>query len=307
MAAPSREISGKMQHRWENALCDKCGIITHTPAGGTALKFMQSVRKIRSSSRTWNERTQIANFDSFSGFLAKSIIRRVRPHGGLIEITREHFYFQEHFIDKFIKRERGSGQKGGEKRLPHKCCRTICGKFAWKFLCRNANKIRSNEKIPFDEGSQKKEECSKNISHFRRAPKDKEGKGVEREERVGRGTRCPQWGVLSATSTGYDKVAHSLPTVTTPRHCLCPLLPPPCSVDWLLVSTYLETKLPASSALRKLWWCGQNAKHRREANMFVRVAQVLQRGQHKTEGPRFEYPVTEKGVHKLGQQGYSED
>lgn len=89
------------------------------------------------------------------------------------------------------------------------------------FFAENANKIRSKRKIPFDEGSQKKEECSKNISHFRRAPKDKEGnewKGDKERERQRVGER--QCGLLSATSTGYDKVAHSLPTVTTqhPTH-----------------------------------------------------------------------------------------
>lgn len=56
--------------------------------------------------------------------------------------------------------------------------------------------------------------------------KTKKAKGKSERREWGVGGRCSQWGVLSATSTGYDKVAHSLPTVTTPRHCLCPLLPP---------------------------------------------------------------------------------
>lgn len=40
-------------------------------------------------------------------------------------------------------------------------------------------------------------------------------------------------------------------------------------------------------------------QHRSAANMFVRVAQVLQPGQHKTEGPRLGYALTERGVRRL--------
>lgn len=58
------------------------------------------------------------------------------------------------------------------------------------FFAENANKIRTKRKIPFDEGSQKKEECSKNISHFRRAPKDKERNEREGDREIEREGFC---------------------------------------------------------------------------------------------------------------------
>lgn len=235
-AAPSRENSVKMQHRLENAPRDKCGIITHSRSGQARLPW--NLCKVCAKLEAPLGRTQIANFDSFSGFLAKSIIRRVRPTRWSNWDFQGAFLFPRTFY-RYIYKERESGQKGGEK-----CFRTICEAFSWKFLCRNANKIRCNEKIPFDGGSQQKEECSKNISHFRRAPKDKEGKEGERQAADER--RCPQWGVLSATSTGYDKVAHSLPTVTTSSHCLCPSYPPALSTGYLFQHIWKPNFLPAT-------------------------------------------------------------
>lgn len=77
--------------------------------------------------------------------------------------------------------------------------------------------------------------------------KTKKAKGKSERREWGVGGRCPQWGVLSATSTGYDKVAHSLPTATTPRHCLCPLLPPPAlSTGYLFQHIWKPNFLPAA-------------------------------------------------------------